>query len=211
LGACTAHAVSTQIEFLMRSKDKNKSQLSRLFLYKATRRLLGWTGDTGAYIRSTIKAMRVFGAPPEEYYPYNIESFDEEPKAFSYAFADDYRATSYARLDILDSLRSELLDLIKRALADGLPVTFGFTVFASLTDDPYVPMPGEDDKAIGGHAVCAIGYDDDFKVLIFQNSWGLDWGENGFGYLPFAYVEKGLANDFWVVTQTNAENMRLFD
>lgn len=56
--------------------------MSRFFLYKATRNLMDVSGDTGAYLRSTMGAMRLFGSPPENFSPYKIEYFDKEPSAF---------------------------------------------------------------------------------------------------------------------------------
>ena len=59
----------------------------------------------------------------------------------------------------------------------------------------YAPTKGFD----GGHAVVFTGYDDVKKLLQFQNSWGESWGDNGYGYLPYAYVDKGYADDFWTI------------
>lgn len=46
-----------------------------------------------------MQALALFGAPPEEYMPYDIGRFDEEPNAFAYAFAQSYRALQFYRLD----------------------------------------------------------------------------------------------------------------
>jgi C1A family cysteine protease len=35
-------------------------------------------------------------------------------------------------------------------------------------------------------------------VLIIRNSWGT-WGDDGYGYIPFEYVRRGLATDFWCI------------
>jgi len=48
---------------------------------------LHWTIDKGAFLRTTMQAMVLFGVPPEEYWKYNIGSFDVEPSAFCYAYA----------------------------------------------------------------------------------------------------------------------------
>jgi len=66
IGSCTAHAGMGMIEYYERRAFGNHIDGSRLFLYKATRNLLNWTGDTGAFLRSTMEAMAVFGVPTEE-------------------------------------------------------------------------------------------------------------------------------------------------
>lgn len=51
-----------------------------------------------------------------------------------------------------------------------------------------------DMKRTGGHAMLLVGYEDDDSVagggyFIVRNSWGGDWGEAGYGKLPYAYAE----------------------
>ena len=55
----------------------------------------------------------------------------------------------------------------------------------------------------------AVGYDDKMKIknnicgkettgaLLIHNSWSVEWGEDGYGWLPYEYVLKGLAIDWW--------------
>jgi C1A family cysteine protease len=53
---------------------------------------------------------------------------------------------------------------------------------------------------IGGHAVMAVGYDDEKKHFIIQNSWGTEWGDKGFFYMPYDYAANSdLAADFWTI------------
>ena len=221
LGSCTANAGVGLLEYYERRACGDHLDASRLFLYKATRDLLGWTGDQGAYLRTTMKAMALFGVPPEQYWKYNIAAFDNEPPAFCYAFAQNYQALKYYRLDPPDSSPSEVLSCIKTYLAAGLPSMFGFTVYSSFprvgagTGDIPFPQPGE--NVLGGHAVDAVGYDNARKIgkdkgaLLIRNSWGTAWGENGYGWLPYKYVEVGLVDDFWSLVRSEYIDTALFE
>jgi C1A family cysteine protease len=206
LGSCTAQAVVGLLEYMMRRSINNHVDGSRLFVYKVTRKLLGWTGDTGAYLRSTIKTVAAFGMPPEQYFPYDISRYEDEPDAFQYAFAENYKAIKYTRLDPPGKDAENTLENVKYALHAGYGVVFGFSVYSSISDAADIPYPQTGDKLDGGHAVMAVGYDDGHKVggktvpsLIIRNSWGIGWGDKGYGYLPYDYVLNGLADDFWTV------------
>ena len=139
IGSCTAHAVVGLLEYMMRRGIKDHTDLSRLFLYKVTRRLLGWTGDTGAYIRTTIKAAASFGVPPEEHCPYDIGRYEDEPDAFLYGYASNFKALNYARLDPYNADGKQTLEAVKHTLASRFVVAFGFPVYSSITESPYVP------------------------------------------------------------------------
>lgn len=213
LGSCTANAGVALFEYFERRAFGKHIDASRLFLYKATRNLLHWTGDTGAFLRSTMGAMVLFGVPPEEYWKYIVADYEKEPPAFCYAFASNYRAISYYRLDPPGTTKTALLTQIKTNLVGGLPSMFGFTVYSSYQQAATtgnIPYPTAGEKIIGGHAVVAVGYDDNLRIknnvpgaveykgaLLIRNSWGTGWGINGYGWLPYEYVLKGLAVDWW--------------
>jgi C1A family cysteine protease len=214
IGSCTAHAGVGLVEYFERRAFGKHLDASRLFLYKVTRNLLHWTGDTGAFLRTTMYALTLFGVPPEEYYPYNPPDYDKEPPAFCYAFAQNFQAISYYRLDPPGTARDVLLARIKTDLSKGLPSMFGFTVYSSInqanTNGGKIPYPTRGERVAGGHAIDAVGYDDNLKIkntnlggiettgaLLIRNSWGTGWGSAGYGWLPYKYVLDGLATDWW--------------
>jgi C1A family cysteine protease len=207
LGSCTANAGVALVEFFEKKAFNKYIDASRLFLYKATRNLMKETGDNGAFLRSTMGALVLFGVPPEEYWPYIIADFDKEPTAFCYAFAQNYQSITYYRLDPPGTTKTNLLDRIKTNLTGDLPSMFGFTVYSSIEQAATtgkIPYPKTGEKIIGGHAIVAAGYDDKMEIdnakpgaLLIRNSWGAGWGDKGYGWLPYDYVLNGLAVDWW--------------
>ena len=64
----------------------------------------------------------------------------------------------------------------------------------------HAPMPDLGEHVLGGHAVCAVGYDITRRWFICRNSWGTDWGMRGYFTIPFAYLtDTDLCADFWTI------------
>ncbi|MBI3148568.1 MAG: cysteine protease [Betaproteobacteria bacterium] len=219
LGSCTAHAAVGMVEYLERRAFGKHLDASRLFVYKTTRNLIGVTGDTGAWLRNTMGALTLCGVPAERYWPYTDQSpaFDKEPPTFVYAIADNYEALKYFAHDPIakNPPRAQVLESVKNYLAMGLPSVlgfFGYSSFESTAAPGEIPFPTkkelEGDPA-WGHAVVAVGYDDQRSIsntadnkktkgaLLIRNSWGMGWGDQGYGWLPYEYVLKNIALDFW--------------
>lgn len=212
LGSCTANAAVGLLEYFERRAFNKYIDASRLFLYKTERDLLGWTGDTGAYLRTAMEALVLFGAPPERYWSYDPRPaatntrFDVEPPAFCYALGANYQATKYFRLDPAGTALPQMLANIKAYLTAGFPSMFGFPVYSEY-DHPLpgglVAYPAPTSHYRGGHANVAAGYDDNLMIgadkgaLLVRNSWGPGWANAGYGWMSYRYVTQGLANDWW--------------
>ncbi|MDX2212993.1 MAG: C1 family peptidase [Oculatellaceae cyanobacterium bins.114] len=214
IGSCTANAGVALVEYFEKRACGKHIDASRLFLYKVTRKLLNFEGDTGAFLRTTIGAMALFGVPPEQYWAYtdDPQKYDEEPPAFCYAFAQNYQALHYFRLDPPGYPKDKLVIRIKDLLSCNIPSMFGFSVYSSMWDavDGKIPFPSTHEKLEGGHAIVAVGYDDKMTItnpnpggpttkgaFLIRNSWGESWGDRGYGWLPYEYVAQGLADDWW--------------
>lgn len=202
LGSCTANAIAAAIEFnKLKQQAANASTPSRLFIYYNERVLMGdhyVQQDSGAYLRTGIKSVAAQGAPPERYWPYIIDQFAQRPSPLAYQEALKHKAIAYQRL-------AQSLVQMKACLASGYPFVFGFTVYESFESPAVarsgvVSMPGYFERALGGHAVLAVGYDDAQQRFIVRNSWGPHWGQHGHFTMPYAYLlDANLSSDFWTI------------
>jgi C1A family cysteine protease len=206
LGSCTANAAVGMIEYFERRAFGKHIDGSRLFVYKTTRDLLRWTGDKGAYLRTTMGSLVLFGVPPESYWPYDISKFDIEPTPFVYALGQNFQSLTYFRLDPAGLTPNQVLANVKTYLASGFPAIFGFPVydeFMQVASNGLVAMPKANSHYYGGHAIMAVGYDDNLMIgadkgaLLIRNSWGPSWGLSGYAWLSYKYVTAGLAVDWW--------------
>ena len=56
----------------------------------------------------------------------------------------------------------------------------------------------------GGHCICVIGYDDEAGCWIGKNSWGTNWGEQGF--FRIAYGEVAIDSAMWAVEGVSSQS-----
>ncbi|CAN5258813.1 hypothetical protein BH10PSE4_BH10PSE4_03370 [soil metagenome] len=227
LNACTAHAAVALMNLVEATLNKRAFVGSRMFLYKVSRSLLHMTGDSGAYLRTAAGALALFGLPPEAYWAYDPSLLDVEPTGFCYQLGQQYRASSYFRIDSTGISPQAVITRIKGLLQQGLPAMIGYTVYFGAEFQAHasggIPLPLATDLKVGGHALMICGYDD-AKVITnsstggatstgafeIQNSRGVGWGEQGFGWLPYDYVLNGLATDVWSVINMNWVDLQPF-
>lgn len=219
--SCTASAAAGILGYFEKKAFGHEVIASRMFLYKVERNLLRQTGDTGAFLRTAMKALRAFGVPPEEFWPFDPALLDVEPAPFHYAFASNYKAISYFSLDPPGTGGDALIAEIKRTLSTSIPVMFGLALYPSfeLAVAGRIPLPFGWERAAVLHALVAAGYDDAQEIraidpttgraqmtrgaLRVRNSWGTTWGDGGYGWLPYDYVRRGLTSDWWSLTKSD--------
>ncbi len=198
LGSCTANALAGNLDFLKKQNLHKVLDFSRLFIYY-NERVIEHTvsSDSGGMLRDGIKSLVKLGCCPESEWPYDVTKFTDKPTPRDYADALEFQITSYYRLSSLNQM--------KHTLAIGFPFVFGFLVYESFESEEVaqtgvVPMPGKNERLLGGHAVMAVGYDDEKKWLIVRNSWGVAWGDKGYFFLPYGYLlDAHLSADFWTI------------
>lgn len=146
--------------------------------YDACKAIDGYSGD-GTYLIINNRVSKFYELHLRQYYYEPIRNFDE-----------------FLELDY----RNRLLD------AGGAPewaqgnVGIGFRAFRSIFHAVggvlELPAVGEDE--VGEHSVAVLGYDEARDSVVFQNSWGGTWGDQGLGYMPRKYFER-YTTDAWLI------------
>jgi C1A family cysteine protease len=84
---------------------------------------------------------------------------------------------------------------MRKAFSEGKPVVIAARLFNTFMSKEtaktgMVPVPNlRTDKEVGGHAMMAVGFDNKRKLIIVRNSWGTDWADGGYCYMPYDYFK----------------------
>jgi C1A family cysteine protease len=207
LGACSAHASLEAMSYLWLQKGIPDPNLSRLYTYYWSRVAEGTSPaeDSGCVLHDVARCLQVRGSCLEVSWPYSDAHtpgkggpFSAMPPDGCDAEAKGYRLNEFRRVHGRYGLQQAIANL-------KLPVVAGFSVSEDMLSDAcaqtgLVPVPTDETEFVGGHAVLFVGYDDDRKVVKFQNSWGSGWGDRGMGYLPYEFFRRELVADLMVFT-----------
>ena len=196
LGSSTANALCAAFEY-----DNPGFMGSRLFLYYNERMLEKPIPDNAcAMLSDSVKSMQKYGLCLESEWPYDISKFDMKPLGECYVDDSMHKAVTASNIAF------NLADM-KNALASGFPFVVAIAVyesFESLTvaQTGIVPMPKAGEALLGGHAVLVVGYNDVNQQFIVRNSWGANWGDKGYFYLPYAYMtDPYIVTELWNITK----------
>jgi C1A family cysteine protease len=200
--SCAANAVAGAYEYLVKQHlGEDAYDVSRMFLYYNGRAVDQLENeDGGSVIGSLIASLRERGACSEETWPFDPDRVNEPPSDEAYEEAAQFliEDTALVPTDV---------DAWRAALAAGYPIIFGIKLFESFDRQRkpgLVPMPTAAEtsrKSHGGHAMLAVGYSDPDRVFIVRNSWGTDWGQDGYCFIPYDYLcnERYNGGDSWII------------
>jgi hypothetical protein len=196
LGSCVGFAVTAMKEWQeliehekevaegKKYRRQDEYDLSEAWVYWNCKKIDPWPNSEGTSIRCAMQVLNKIGIPCEKAYPYS-DQYEGSPKSWAKLIAKWGLIDSYWRCSNLNDL--------KVGLQSG-PVVIGIACFEDIFlvgSNGIVSYPSNPDNILGGHAICVVGYNDNTKLVKFKNSWGKGWGENGYGYLTYEYI-----NDF---------------
>ncbi len=226
--SCVGHAIASIADTNAIYNKKVFRMFSPLFAYWTARSFQNWTHlDKGAYIFDGVKGYATVGISPEKLHPFSVGVFSK-PDIWAYSFSKFFTKKPDAYYKITDSnMDNSFVDDVKVALANGYKVIGGIRLpddFYMPVGGVVRPTPTS--KIRGGHALRFCGYVDlkeaDYQLalagqigfetildyassystkqgfLMFKNSWGTDYGRNGYGLIPYDFVDDN-GNDFWAV------------
>lgn len=148
-----------------------------------------------------IEGLKKYGACREDLWPNDEDAINEEPSAEAYTHGEHFKIAE------AEYVETEL-DLWKHTLADGYPIAFCLNTFTSFdhatNSRGRVPVPKKSEQEReehGWHAMLCVGYLEKDQLFIVRNSWGTEWGDRGYCYIPYKYVIHSELNghDSWVV------------
>lgn len=161
-----------------------KNKFSRTYTYVRSLQLEGGgMADVGASLVTVMRVARLFGNALKEDWP-------DEPKSWPPVEPPDIdvKARKF-RLPFYCRARNEAE--IKRFLGSRLPVAVVLPITKQWfsTGDGTIFFPAAE-FCSAQHCVLIVGHDDTRQYFTFQNSWSREWGDGGYGKLPYGYIEQ---------------------
>lgn len=196
LGSCAGNAITNAYELLVKQKYPEQfKELSRLFVYYNARFLENNTEtDTGVMeLRSVLKAAKIYGICEENIWPYNVDKFNIKPNDEAYNDATKRKITEYKSL----STHNDMLE----ALNADVPIIIGTYIYNDFLElskeDPVIKLADENSVYTGAHAMVIVGYSLSKQQFLIKNSFGMEWGDNGYCWMPFKYAKENVF-DKWI-------------
>jgi len=184
IGTCVAFGCVRGVKETLDYMHGEWSMLSPLWLYDQCKRIDGFPYMDGTTIRAAMKILAQKGCAPEALLPYDdgyyFGKYDKEIERIFWSDTRPFRIKTYARLHNIEEMN--------RCLAQHGPFAIG-----TLVTDSYEKVDSSGviglgyTSIMGGHCVAIVGTDVKEERFILMNSWGTNWGDRGFGYMPWDY------------------------
>ena len=208
LGSCSAFAMVSIYEYILKKNEKCDTDLSELFAYHNARVRANKSVDAedGSSLYDIVMGMGEQGICLEKYHPYTVDRNAAEPSLEAKTDAETRKVTKALNVE-------RKIDHIKAAVAEGYPVAISLCIYDSFaTNTGFVSYPSDAELKgdAGYHAMVVCGYSDKEKVFVVRNSWGEDFGDNGYCYIPYSYIgNDSLLNVACIITEISLAELKV--
>jgi C1A family cysteine protease len=200
VGCCVAASTvkALEIKRIIKYGISRHVDLSILHLYWMAREQMGvgrTSFDTGTQISIACDVLRKFGVCREVLFPFNTSKVYTPPPVMALREAKINTIKSHYKIF---SHGEERLKEILFNLHHNNPVVFATAVGKTWFKYNNASGPlGKEEEPKGLHAMVIVGYKD--GLFIVENSWGAEWGKNGFCFVKPEVLTSSASFDFWAI------------
>ena len=156
--------------------------------------------DAGASMMDAQILICTQGASMMNDFPYHDYDYTTWPSELAYENAIAYRGyDSYG----VNMMEDPGINQVKTVLANHTTCVLGINIFPNFdyieNYDTVYTVHDKYGRSRGGHALCIVGYDDNKQTadgpgaFRLVNSWGEDWGNNGYCWMSYYAVKTAKA------------------
>ena len=195
-GNSVGFAVAAALEYQIAKTSGKRVTISPRYIYYYARLKSGTVkSDVGCRIRDAVIVLLESGGVSEASWPYKPGEFAAKPPK-------NIEQVEHFKITRIQPVRN--VKELKAALQEFGPVAGGFAVYESIYGKDVektgrIPMPGQKESLRGATAVCFVGFNDNNRLIKFRNQWGSGWGDKGYGYMSYEFLEK-FSLDVWAIS-----------
>lgn len=151
------------------------------------------------YITDALDMLSEQGVCQFEDMPYNEDDWTTLPGEKQKLVAKPYRIDFWRQVNTVGTKE------IKAQLSAGYPVVIGASISREFQTDGFAQKAAfiwkDPGVSIGGHCMLLVGYDDAKNAFKVMNSWGTEWGDNGFGWIDYQIFKEGVTIPYGFVAK----------
>lgn len=192
-GWATAYAARTIAEAVrLKLTDRatiTKEAFSPLFVYALIKEVHNDNCSNGSQVYKALQLMKHLGCVKKEHF--NTLCADNVPQRLK-DIAKLYKIDDFFPLfNRLSPVSITKIQKVKKAISQENPVVISMETPTSFHKAGLI-WNGEDSSRRGRHALCVVGYDDGVAggAFLIMNSWGKQWGDQGFTWIKYSDFEK---------------------
>lgn len=194
-GSCTGWAVAYGAMSIGQAKEKDwtdistitQNAFSAMSLYNPNRVK---NCSTGAMLNHVLEYAKTKGACLHKDFDLPISDHQDNCSRVPDSQLPHFTIHSYYSLFEKDAKKVKKNYKVQRSIAEGVPVIVGMKLNYNFIDldknTPYwEPEAGNSLPVSAGHAMVVIGYDDGKQAFEIMNSWGKEWGQDGYIWIKY--------------------------